>query len=215
MAGCTRFATGVERLWNGDCNVPCFTPGTTIATPYGACAVEDLSVGDRVMTRDNGLQPIRWIGQRQLDRNALQGAAHLQPVLVAEGALGNGMPERDLLLSPNHRVLITNDKTAFYFEDREILVAAKHLTGLSGVDAVETSSIDYIHFVCEGHEVVCADGAWIECFQPADQSQRGLDRAQREEVLMLFPQLQAQPPMPSPTPRPQRDRKGGVQWFIH
>ncbi|WP_405111847.1 Hint domain-containing protein [Phaeobacter sp. BS52] len=145
--------------------MPCFTPGTTIATPYGACAVEDLSVGDRVMTRDNGLQPIRWIGQRQLDRTALQGAAHLQPVLVAEGALGNGMPQRDLLLSPNHRVLITNDKTAFYFEGREILVAAKHLTGLSGVDAVETSSIDYIHFVCAGHEVVCADGAWIECFQ--------------------------------------------------
>ncbi|MFS4583173.1 Hint domain-containing protein [Phaeobacter sp. C3_T13_0] len=196
--------------------MPCFTPGTTLATPFGACAVEDLNVGDRVVTRDNGLQTIRWIGHRQLDSNALQTAAHLQPVLIAEGALGNGMPERDLLLSPNHRVLISNDKTAFYFEDREILVAAKHLTGLSGVDAVETTFIEYIHFVCDNHEVVSAGGAWIECFQPADQSERGLDRAQRNEVLALFPDLSAQQPVTDFTPRKREgSTKADAQWFIH
>ncbi|APG46820.1 Hint domain-containing protein [Phaeobacter porticola] len=195
--------------------MPCFASGTTIATPYGACAVEDLSVGDRVVTRDNGLQPIRWIGQRQLDRAALQAVAHLQPVLIAEGALGNGMPERDLLVSPNHRVLICNDKTGFYFEDREILVAAKHLTGLSGVDAVETTCIDYVHFTCDAHEVVSSGGAWIECFQPADQSQRGTDRGQRDEVLTLFPELAAQAPLPALAQLKRVGRKTEAQWFIH
>ncbi|GLO74608.1 Hint domain-containing protein [Phaeobacter italicus] len=208
-------ATEVVGLFNGDRDVPCFTPGTHIATPFGACAVEALNVGDRVVTRDNGLQTIRWIGSRHLDHKKLKDAGEFQPVLIAEGALGDGMPERDLLVSPNHRVLIANDKTAFYFENREILIAAKHLTGLNGVDAVETSSIEYIHFVFDRHEVVLSDGAWIESFQPADQSLRGLDRAQRQEVLELFPELKTLTPKTASPQIGRRARAGEAQWLIH
>ncbi|NIZ15042.1 Hint domain-containing protein [Phaeobacter sp. HF9A] len=169
--------------------VPCFTPGTLIATPRGERLVEDLEVGDRVITRDNGIQAIRWVGHRQLDGAALVGAAHLQPVLIRQGALGNGLPERDMMVSPNHRVLVANDKTALYFEDREVLVAAKHLTGLEGVDAVETSAVTYIHFMFDQHEVVLSDGAWTESFQPGDLTLRGLDNAQRNEIFEIFPEL--------------------------
>ncbi|MGR3759221.1 Hint domain-containing protein [Roseobacteraceae bacterium NS-SX3] len=172
--------------------IPCFTPGTLIATPQGERRVEELEAGDRVITRDNGIQEIRWIGKRTLAGEALRDAPHLQPVLIRKGALGNGLPERDMMVSPNHRILIANDKTALYFEDREVLVAAKHLTGLAGVEAVETSTVTYIHFMFDQHEVVLSDGAWTESFQPGDQTLRGLDSAQRSEIFELFPELQSQ-----------------------
>ncbi|WP_417472216.1 Hint domain-containing protein [Leisingera sp.] len=172
--------------------VPCFTPGTLIATPDGERRVEELKVGDRVITRDNGIQEIRWIGTRALAAADLADAEHLQPVLIRQGALGNGLPERDMMVSPNHRVLIANDKTALYFEDREVLVAAKHLTGLDGVDQVATSQVTYIHFMFDQHEVVLSDGAWTESFQPGDHSLRGLDNAQRNELFALFPELQSE-----------------------
>ncbi|MEP4038891.1 Hint domain-containing protein [Pseudophaeobacter sp.] len=172
--------------------IPCFTPGTLIATPEGERRVEDLAVGDRIITRDNGIQSIRWLGKRSLATADLKAAEHLQPILIREGALGNGLPERDMMVSPNHRVLVANDKTALYFEDREVLVAAKHLTGLAGVDAVETSSVTYIHFMFDQHEVVLSDGAWTESFQPGDQTLRGLDNAQRNEVYEIFPELKTE-----------------------
>ena len=98
--------------------VPCFTPGTLIATPKGERKVEELEVGDRVITRDNGMQVIRWIGKRDMAGEELAAKEHLRPVLIRQGALGNGLPERDMMVSPQHRVLIANDKTALYFEER-------------------------------------------------------------------------------------------------
>lgn len=171
---------------------PCFTPGTLIATPAGERRVEDLVAGDRIITRDNGIQGIRWLGNRGLQGQGLQQADHLQPILIREGALGNGLPDRDMMVSPNHRVLVANDKTALYFEDREVLVAAKHLTGLAGVDAVRTSAVTYIHFMFDQHEVVLSDGSWTESFQPGDHSLRGLDNAQRNEIYEVFPELMQQ-----------------------
>lgn len=179
-------AQGCERV------TPCFTPGTLIATPRGERLVENLRVGDRVITRDNGIQEIRWFGHNAMGQEDLSHAAHLQPILIRQGALGNGLPERDMMVSPNHRVLVANDKTALYFEDREVLVAAKHLTGLTGIDAIVTTAVTYIHFMFNQHEVVLSDGAWTESFQPVDQSLRGLDNAQRNEIFELFPELRTQ-----------------------
>lgn len=184
-------ATGTANFYEIERVVPCFTPGTLIATPQGERRVEELKAGDRVITRDNGIQEIRWAGTCTLQGEALAEASHLQPVLIRRGALGNGLPERDMMVSPNHRVLIANDKTALYFEDREVLVAAKHLTGLDGIDQVVTTDVTYIHFMFDQHEVVLSDGAWTESFQPGDQSLRGLDKAQRDELLELFPELQS------------------------
>ena len=169
--------------------IPCFTPGTLIATPKGERRVEDLVVGDRVITRDNGIQEIRWVGTREMTGQELAHKAHLLPVLIRQGALGNNLPERDMLVSPNHRVLVANDKTALYFEEREVLVAAKHLTGLEGVDIVETSGTTYIHVMFDQHEVILSDGTWTESFQPGDMSLAGVGNAQRNEILELFPEL--------------------------
>ena len=169
--------------------IPCFTPGTKIATPKGERNVETLQVGDRVITRDNGIQEIRWVGARDMSGAELEHAAHLKPVLIRQGALGNDLPERDMMVSPNHRVLVANDKTALYFEEREVLVAAKHLVGLDGVDIVDVSGTTYIHIMFDQHEVILSDGTWTESFQPGDQSLAGIGNAQRQEILELFPEL--------------------------
>ncbi|MBS0122685.1 Ig-like domain-containing protein [Thetidibacter halocola] len=170
--------------------VPCFTPGTLIATPQGERLVEDLKIGDRVITRDNGIQQVRWIGRKDLTGHDLARKPHMNPVLIRKGALGNNLPEHDMLVSPNHRVLVANDKTALYFEEREVLVAAKHLTGLDGVDAVEANGVAYIHFMFDQHEVVLSNGAWTESFQPGDYTLKGIGNAQRQEILELFPELE-------------------------
>lgn len=172
--------------------IPCFTPGTKIATPKGERLVEELKVGDRVITRDNGIQEIRWVGAKEMTGAEFERAQHLKPVLIQQGALGNDLPERDMMVSPNHRVLVANDKTALYFEEREVLVAAKHLTGLEGVDIVEVSSTTYIHIMFDQHEVILSDGSWTESFQPGDMSLAGIGNAQRQEILELFPELATQ-----------------------
>ncbi|ETA51637.2 type I secretion protein [Rhodobacteraceae bacterium PD-2] len=170
--------------------VPCFTPGTLIATPKGERLVEDLEVGDRVITRDNGIQEIKWVGRKDLTGFDLARKPQFKPILIQQGALGNNLPEHDMLVSPNHRVLVANDKTTLYFEEREVLVAAKHLTGLDGVDEVEANGVSYIHVMFDQHEVILSNGAWTESFQPGDYSLKGIGNAQREEILELFPELE-------------------------
>lgn len=170
---------------------PCFTPGTRIATHRGEVPIEHLSAGDRVITRDNGIQTVRWVGKTLMNVLDFHAEPHLQPILVRQGALGKDLPERDMLLSPNHRVLVTNDRTALRFAEREVLVAAKHLTA-AGVHQVQSSGTTYIHFLCDRHEVVLADGIWTETFHPDDQSLKGLGNAQRLEIFEIFPELKTE-----------------------
>ncbi|WP_417278317.1 Hint domain-containing protein [Celeribacter sp.] len=169
--------------------IPCFTPGTLIATPKGEMKVEELKVGDRVITRDNGIQEIRWIGHKVLTGAELAARRALMPVLIRQGALGAGLPERDMVVSPNHRMLVSNEKAALLFEEHEVLVAAKHLTRLEGVDVVEASGVTYIHVMFDRHEVVLSDGTWSESFQPGDYTLSGIGDEAREELFALFPEL--------------------------
>lgn len=170
--------------------VICFTPGTLIATPRGEMPVEHLRPGDRVMTRDNGPQPLRWIGQTTLRGVAL--TPRLRPVRISAGAFGEGVPLRDMWVSPNHRMLVMSPRTALYFDEPEVLVAAKHLEGLNGVAEVAPRQVTYLHMLFDRHELVLANGAWTESFQPGDWSLGGIGADQRAEILDLFPELRAQ-----------------------
>jgi len=140
-------------------------------------------------TRDNGLQEVRWFGARHLDWAALCANPHLKPVLIRQGSLGHGLPERDMLVSPNHRMLVANDRTALYFEEHEVLVAAKHLVGARGVQSVDAAGVTYLHMLFDRHEVILADGAWTESFQPGDWTMKGMGNAQRQEIFEIFPEL--------------------------
>ena len=170
---------------------PCFTPGTLIETARGQQPVESLHVGDKILTRDNGLQPIVWVGSKHFSGRDLAANPHLKPVLIRQGAFGNGLPERDMRLSPNHRVLVSSEQTALYFKEREVLVSAKHLINNRGVFEVHSLGTTYIHFMFDRHEVVLSNGSWSESFQPADRSLKGIGNAQRNEILELFPKLRS------------------------
>ncbi|NHX27420.1 type I secretion protein, partial [Escherichia coli] len=83
-------------------------------------------------------------------------------------------------------------RTALYFEEHEVLVAAKHLINNKGIQTVTPISATYIHFMFDQHEVVLADGAWTESFQPGDYTLKGMGNSQRNEIFELFPELKSQ-----------------------
>jgi hypothetical protein len=171
--------------------IPCFTPGSLIVTERGEVPVEQLEEGDLVLTRDNGYQPVRWIGRRDLSGAELQAHPNFAPVRIARGALGGELPLRDMMVSPQHRILFTGHRAEMLFGEHEVLVAATHLTGLSGVTRAMPQQVSYIHLMFDRHEIVRADGAWSESFQPGDMTLAGMDDAQRNELLALFPELAA------------------------
>lgn len=169
--------------------VPCFTPGTLIDTARGAIPVETLRPGDRVLTRDNGFQPIEWVGRKEVSAAELRIKPRFRGVQIRAGALGPGLPERDMVVSPQHRILVIGPEAELMFGAHEVLVPALHLIGLPGVAADPADSVTYIHIMCRRHEVVRSDGLWSESFQPGDLSLAGLDADQRAELLGLFPDL--------------------------
>ncbi len=169
----------------------CFTPGAQIMTQHGPRAVETLREGDKVLTRDNGFQELRWSGATTLDPARLVFEERFRPVLIRKDALGEGCPARDMMVSPQHRMLRTGPVAQLYFDENEVLVAAKNLTGMKGISRVAPQAgVTYIHMLFDRHEVVMADGCWSESFQPGDFSLKGMDRAQRAEILTLFPDLE-------------------------
>lgn len=99
--------------------IVCFARGTRIRTMNGETPIEELRIGDLVMTQDNGLQPIRWIASR-----TVPGHSAMAPVRFEPGAIGNRRP---LVLSPQHRVLIADWKAELFFGEPEVLTAAVHL----------------------------------------------------------------------------------------
>ncbi|MEP3331236.1 Hint domain-containing protein [Sedimentitalea sp.] len=160
-----------------------------ISTTAGDVCATELRIGNRVITRDHGVQVIAWIGRCELSAANLEHSPLLGPVQIAANALGQGLPEQDMIVSPYTRVLVKQDDTALYFGDDTLLVPARNLVGLEGVEHLDDESVSYVHIAFEQHEVVRANGIWIECFQPADPHVFGIGEAQRTEMLALYPEL--------------------------
>ncbi len=149
--------------------VICFLPGTPIETETGWRAVEDLQPGDRLWTRDNGLQPLLWTDETRLTGAELFLYPHLRPVRVRAGALGTERPARpaqDILVSPGHRLLLTDP--ARLFGQEEVLVAAENLIDGRGFrQDFSLDSVRYIHLMLPRHEILNAGGLSCESFHPA------------------------------------------------
>lgn len=180
---------GTLDLDDGDV-VPCFTRGVMIATPDGPVPVETLRVGDLVLTRDHGPQPVRWIGSRRLDAVDLAHRPNLRPVRIAAEALGKRIPAEDLLVSPQHRMLVQSKIAHRMFGAPEVLAAARQLLELDGVEiAGDVESVEYFHILFDRHEVVSANGALSESLYPGPMAMKGVGPVARREITELFPEL--------------------------
>lgn len=170
--------------------VVCFAAGTMIETDQGEVAVETLQPGDLVRTADHGFQPVRWAASNTISAAMLAVVPEMRPVRISAGALGAGLPEKDLLVSPQHRVMVRSRIAQKMFGSEEVLVAAKQLVMLDGVDVVDgTEPVTYVHFLCDRHEVVYANGAPSESLFTGPEALKSVGSAARKEILALFPEL--------------------------
>lgn len=174
--------------------VICFTPGTTIATPNGLVAVENLQEGDQVETRDNGAQDVLWIGSRRMTGARLFVMPHLRPIRFQTGALNLDMPDQDLLVSPRHRMLLRGPAVRDLFNTTEVLVAASDLVnGHSITIDRRVREITYIHLMLPSHQVLWANGVETESFHPANTALTSLNEPDRVRLLAQHPELEQDP----------------------
>ncbi|MFC0341593.1 Hint domain-containing protein [Paracoccus niistensis] len=170
--------------------VLCFGADALIETEAGPVPAGELSVGDLVRTRDAGLQPLRWVGRRVMTRAEFEAAPHLRPIRIRAGALGAGTPSADLIVSPQHRVLVRSKIAQKMFGTNEVLVAAKQLLLVDGIDiAQDLEGVTYVHFLFDDHQVVWSNGAETESLHPGRTALDMAGEAAREEILALFPEL--------------------------
>ena len=171
-------------------DVICFSRGTMISTKRGEVAVEDMSEGDLVLTADNGYQRLRWIGSQMVTAQRLDDEPNLRPIKISKGALGVNTPSSDLVVSPQHRVLVRSKIASRMFDTPEILVAAKFLLSVGGVSEVtDCDGVEYFHLLFDRHEVISSDGAWTESLFTGPQALKSVGPDARAEIMALFPEL--------------------------
>ena len=163
---------------------PCFTAGTPIDTPEGAVAVEFLRPGQLVLTRDDGPQPVHWVGMTRVRSTARHG-----PIVFAPGALGN---HRSVSVSPQHRILLNGPTIDLMFGSHEILVKARDMANGQTISArADGQSVTYVHLLFEKHQIVRSAGMWTESYQPGPETIKAFDPKCRAEVLSLLPHADA------------------------
>ncbi|MEH6836553.1 MULTISPECIES: Hint domain-containing protein [Falsihalocynthiibacter] len=173
--------------------VICFTPGTMILTPTGEVAIETLVAGNRVVTRDHGVQEVRWVGATELPPVHMDLNKNLRPVLIKQGALGKDLPSQDLRVSRQHRILVRDWRAEMMFGSEEgVLVPAFTLCNDSTIiQERPTAPVTYIHMAFDNHEIVYADGIEAESFHPSERMVSGMaDDEARKELYTLFPHLE-------------------------
>lgn len=153
--------------------VPCFAAGSRIATPEGPRPVEDLRIGDLVLTAV-GVAPVLWRGKRSLDAAALNERPELRPIRLKAGHYGL---TRDLILSPQHAVRIG-----------DTLIRARHLAewGKGAHVARGMREVTYHHLLLPRHSLLMAEGTWAESLYPGREALLALDWRDRIAVTLCI-----------------------------
>ena len=134
--------------------VACLVRGTLVRTPHGEVAVESIAIGDAVTTVDGRTARVKWIGQRAYSRSFLEANDKIRPVLIGAGALGAHGPDRDLMVSPEHAVLIDT-----------VLVPAGLLVNDAGIRRTRgLDRVDYFHLEFDEPQVIITNGAATESY---------------------------------------------------
>jgi hypothetical protein len=136
----------------------CFGRGTLILTAHGEVPIEDLAIGELVVTT-NGALPVRWVGRRTIRRNASTSwHPSVMPIRVSRFAIDDQTPQRDLYLSQGHSLLIDG-----------VLIPVKHLVNERSIafdgDAKTSETIEYFCVELDTHQVIFAEGMAAETFR--------------------------------------------------
>jgi hypothetical protein len=162
-------------------SIPCFVAGTLISTDQGQRDVETLALGDLVLTKDDGLQPLRWIGQR-----TVAAQDNFAPIRINANTFGQ---HDELMVSPEHRVLIKDNLAELLFGESEVLVSAKDLVNDKSVTRRVGGEVTYVHLMFDRHQVVYSAGLATESFLPGPQTTKSFERSVVEEICTLFPEI--------------------------
>jgi len=169
----------------------CFMRGTCIETDQGPIEVENLRAGMQVLSYDGGAKDLRLVLSRKIPADEIEVNDHLRPVRIMAGALGAGLPKRDLLVSRQHRMLVSSKIAQRMFGQSEVLVAAIKLCGLPGIFVDEQiEEVEYFHLIFEDHEVVFAESAPTESFFICEASLETLNEKARDELFAVLPDLE-------------------------
>ncbi len=174
--------------------VICFAPGTRVATPQGPRLIQDLRPGDRVLTRDNGPQEVLWLGHRRMSGARLYAMPHLRPIRFRAGAVGMDEPDQDLIVSPQHRMLIRGPNAQALFNVDEVLVEASALVNDRTI-MIDHSlrEITYVHVLLERHNVIWANGLQTESFHPANADFSSIDPGEQSSLMAILPEVDRNP----------------------
>jgi hypothetical protein len=162
-------------------SVPCFVAGTRIATERGNIPIETLEPGDMVFTKDDGVQPLRWIGQRRV-----VATGDHAPIRIKAGTFGD---HGEIRVSPLHRILIRDYLAELLFAEEEVLVAARDLVNDSTITREEGGEVTYVHILFDRHQIVVTEGLETESFLPGPQMKSSFEEDMIEEITTLFPEL--------------------------
>lgn len=174
--------------------VPCFAAGTRIDTVSGPVTVETLERGDLVLTRDNGPMPILWVGSRKVSK--FKGN---RPVRIRAGSFG---ALRDVVVSPNHRVLLRDVWAELLYGVPEVLVSAKDLVNHATVIwETHPGPWSYFHILLESHQMLRSEGVFSESYQPGQIGFAAFDDQTRDEIAGLYPDLLEMPSSYGPAAR--------------
>ncbi|SLN71521.1 Poly(beta-D-mannuronate) C5 epimerase 7 [Roseovarius albus] len=184
--------------------IPCFAAGTKIGTETGDIAVERLKTGCHIycidaVTGDTFLKPLRRVLRTAVHADMLRANPKLYPIRISAGSLGNHLPHRDLLVSRQHRMVVSSKISKRMFGSTEILVPAVRLLDLPGVFADErVERLEYFHLLFDQHEVIFAEGAPTESLYAGPEALKSVPPEIRQEMLTLFPELRAADSTPEP-----------------
>lgn len=179
---------------------PCFVAGTEIASPRGPVLVECLRKGNLVQNHAGQRVKLRLVLSRFISARELAENHKLRPVRIVAGALGNGLPRRDLLVSRQHRMLVSSKIAERMFGTTDVLVSAIRLTELPGIYVDESvTEVEYFHLLFDAHEVIFAEGAPTESLYTGPEALKSISPEAREEILTIFPKIADADYTPEPT----------------
>jgi len=185
----TSFGTtpGTSMTAQNDPFAICFVAGTRILTATGERKVETLVEGDLIVTQDHGPQPLLWVGCTRFTAASLSTNPRQAPIRIGARTLADTLPARPLMVSPQHRILVSGPSVQRICGKREVLIPAKALLERFGVSqAVPEEDVLYYHLLFERHELVQAEGALCESFFPGPMAMAMLSPENRREVLHLL-----------------------------